>query len=118
MLQLPTRLSVRKQNALGPLRDELPIAELHDAQVLHVEPALIAQAGIRRIDEESLIFHVAIEEHDLAHAVARQLVDDVAGQTNKNPGAETGRPRGTIAVSRFRLRFIAVATAGAMRPST
>lgn len=52
------------------------------------------------------------KSHDLAHAVARQLVRDVADQTNENSGAGAGRPWGMIAVSRFRLGFVAVGNGG------
>ena len=89
--------------------EEIPVFEAHDGQR---RLAQLAHCEVDAFDQEPLVLVVAIDDHQLPHAVACELAHGIPHRVRKRLRVQAGGAGEVLAAAAFGLRLVAIAQGG------
>src|SRR5689334_8200924 len=98
-------------------RHEVPVRQEHDLRIPHTVPAQFLERKVDALHQEPGILVVAVDKHEPACTVARELQDHVLEGRNQRGAIEAGGAWQVVAAARLLMRLVAIGKAGSDQSS-
>jgi len=112
VLDVPSREAVGVQALDDRRGDEVPVGQHHHPGKLASLRCQITQGEIDPFEDELVVLVVAVDEHDLLHAVPVELPDERAADADHGIGVESEGADDVVAAARPLLGLVAEADSG------
>ena len=90
------------------LGDEVPVRQNHGGEVANAIPAQLALGKVDAFDDEGGVLVVTIDQHGLAYAVARKLLQHILDRRGHGLSIQARGARHVVSAAALLLRFVAV----------
>ena len=108
MLHCPTGKLALVDGIDRVLGDEVPVRQDYRGEIANAVPAQLALGKVDAFDDEGGVLVVTIDQHGLAYAVARKLLQHVLDRRGHGLPIQAGRARHMVSAAALLLRFVAV----------